>query len=433
MSIGLVLTVLVIGSFLTYLIYHNGDEKSYLLFVFYLFPFMELKVVPYEYGNLQVFDIITLLALLIKPKAFFRNLNPGSAYFILAMLFFTAIILSSIASEFPFRSLLSLIRITTPFIFATILIKTSSNDPQILKKIFKGLTITTFVALGFMIIQLIVGPERFTFYSMLNQNVMGEDKIRYPGFFPDSQLNGVFFGMTGLFLLADFKNSSKFPTSKLILFSVLLGGLLLTGSRSPMIGVAGGILFLAIFLSGNMKFQILRFAFVGGIFVIFAFVTTDTFKRFNQIDDSFDFRQNIWSGALDIFKENPVLGIGTNNYKDYVAKYAQDQSLVLDDNEVLYLDSPENGYLRILVEGGIITFSFLALILILPFFNLFRYFLEGYDLKLPIIAASSLICLLIATMSVDTLRDSRLIILLCSTIAVMDLFTKKNITFNEVR
>ncbi len=62
------------------------------------------------------------------------------------------------------------------------------------------------------------------------------------------------------------------------------------------------------------------------------------------------------SEAYDIYKANSLLGIGIGNYKDYVSRYVQDQYLVLED-EIVFLDQPENGYLKILTEFGGSAFS----------------------------------------------------------------------------
>lgn len=429
MNIGLVLVFLTLCCFLFYFIVKNGKPAYYLLFIIYSLPLLDLKVIPFDYGNLKVFDAITILALLISNKDFFKKFNLLDTNLILFGLLITMLLLSSVASEFGKRALLSLAGVVTPFIFCRFLLIEVDKDPSLIIRVFRAMKFTSLVALAFVVMQLILGPERFTFYDRLNQNVIGGDTVRYPGFFMDAQINGVFFAMISFVWLFNFEHIQKFSSKQLALFTILLGGLLLSGSRSPMLGVAAGMSFLILFLHGNFRFQIFRYALLGGIVVILASATTDTFKRFNDMDDSISFRQNIWDGALDIFKSHPLLGIGTNNYKDYAMKHAQNQSILLENDEVLYLDFPENGYLKLLVEWGAIAFALLAVILLLPLFRMAGNYLRGDKSVVSVLLGAIGVCWFISNISVYTLSDTRIIVLLCVALTMLTFFNRKKIIF----
>ncbi|MBD4707917.1 hypothetical protein GUG31_08305, partial [Xanthomonas citri pv. citri] len=60
------------------------------------------------------------------------------------------------------------------------------------------------------------------------------------------------------------------------------------------------------------------------------------------------------------------LGIGIGNYKDYTNHYSSDQYYILKDNSILLLDQPENGYLKLLTEFGIIGFAISLLLILIP-------------------------------------------------------------------
>ncbi len=430
MNLGLILGYLAIGSFLFYFFFKNGISRYYLLYLIYLFPLMDLKVVPFDYGNIKVFDCITILAILINPQMLIHKWKWNNTIFLLFGLFIATLILSGLGSEFPTRAILSIVTVCTPFIFAAILYHEIISDTSFAKDIIKALKFTSIIALAFIGMQLLIGI-RFTFYEMLNQNVTGGTSIRYPGFFMDSQINGIFIGMIAPVWLINFDNPGKLTFKHIAGFSLMLGGLILAGSRSPMIGIAVSTVFMVLLLRGDLRFQLLRYVALGACFAILLSATTGAFDRFTTFDKSLDFRQNIWDGAFDIFKEHPTLGIGMNNYQDYVMKHAQDQSLMLDDNEIFYLDAPENGYLKLLVEWGVIAFSLLMIVIAIPLFKLFSYYIKGYDVRLATIFGASIICWLISSISVHTLGDNRIAILLSFFIVMTALFSEKEIIFSE--
>lgn len=430
MNLGLLLGYLAIAFFLPYFFFKNGISKYYLLYIVYLFPLMDLKVVPFDYGNFKVFDLVTILALLVSPRILIHKFKWNNANFLLFVIFIVMLVLSSLASDFPKRAILSLVTVCTPFLFAAILYHEISSDTSFARDFIKGLKFTGILALAFIGIQLLIGVK-FTFYDMLNQNVWGGPSIRYPGFFMDSQINGIFIAMISPVWLINFDNPGKLTLRHLAGFSLMLGGLILAGSRSPMIGVAASTAFMIFLLRGNLRFQLVRYVALGACFAILLSATTNSFERFTTLDRSLDIRQNIWDGAFDIFKQHPTLGIGMNNYKDYVMKHAQDQSIMLDDNEILYLDAPENGYLKLMVEWGVIAFSLLMIIVSLPLFKLINYYVRGYDVRLATIFGGSIICWFISSMSVHTLSDSRIAILLSLFIVMTTLFTEKEIKFSS--
>lgn len=418
---------LLIVCFVVYFFYKNGRPENYLLFVVYCLPLMDFKVTPFDYGDLRTFHLITLIATVSNAKSFLLRFKLSDAYIILSLIFVSALVISGLASENPSRSLLSLLGPVLSFTFAAILIRALWSRPDFIFDFIKGLKFACLVGIGFMFIQLIVGPQ-FSFYETLNQNVLGGESIRFPGFFMDSQLNGIFFAMASFIWLFGFGRSHKFSASQFIMFSIMITALVLSGSRSPMLSLGISIVFLIFFLKGNLRFQIARYTFMGVAAVFLIAATTNTFDRFQQLDDSYDFRRNIWEGAYEISKEHPFFGIGINNYEDYVRKYAQEQSLLVDNNEILFLQFPENGYLKFLVEWGWIAFVCFILLVMLPFIKLFNHYIRNYNVREATIAAAITVCWLISFMSVYSLADSRIVILLASAAAITIVFTEKQVS-----
>ena len=112
-------------------------------------------------------------------------------------------------------------------------------------------------------------------------------------------------------------------------------------------------------------------------------------------------------------------------------KYDISQSLLLPDNEVLYLGQPENGYLAILTEWGGIASFFLFLLILSPIIRTIRDFFYGRNVGPSVLSSAALICFLIAFMSVYSLSDRRIMIVITLYISLTILFAEKSIVPDE--
>lgn len=82
---------------------------------------------------------------------------------------------------------------------------------------------------------------------------------------------------------------------------------------------------------------------------------------------TFSERVKVWIKTFEIFKENPIWGVGNGNWKIDIVKYSLPEIYKVQDLNVIF-QRPHNVYLRILSENGIIgLFLFMYLI---SFFSL---------------------------------------------------------------
>jgi len=82
--------------------------------------------------------------------------------------------------------------------------------------------------------------------------------------------------------------------------------------------------------------------------------------RLQNIDSGAKFRWKIWIDSWHMFTDNPIFGIGPGNYKQYLVW--EKPYLKIDE----YIpDQPENGYLKILYESGLVGVSCFFLFLFL--------------------------------------------------------------------
>lgn len=418
MALTLLLAGLAIILFFVYFFYTGSQRSSYLLYVLLALPFMDLWVTPAYFGPLSVFDALTFMSVFLFYKDFFYSYKKNVLYLYGFLIFITLLFLSSLASEFVVKSLLGIFKVMPPFIYVKLLVKEISEDDLFIEKVIKHLKITGLVAVGFIAMQMIVGLQ-FTFYEQLNQNVIEGGQIRYPGFFSDSQFSGMFLSMVSFMFLLNLKKPNSPTFKNYIYFGVIVVTMVLAGSRSGLLGFATGLAILIIFVGGNFRrISLIFIVFIAGLLLVFA-DSFYLFERFTTMDDSLSFRASIWEGAFEIFKKNTMLGIGIGNYRDYVMLHSQDQFIMLDNDEILYLAFPENGYLKFLVEFGLLAFTTLFVMIISPVINVFHYFFSGKKIVRNFFFIAPVCCCLLSFISVFSLGDSRILIVLCSYLAFL--------------
>ena len=416
MNLSIILAGLAIILFFIYFFYTGATRSSYLLFVVMFLPLMDLGVTPAAFGGLSVFDAISFVSAFLCYKDILHVSKKTNAYLYLFLIFLVFLVLGSMASEFVSKSLFNILGVIPPFIFIRLLLKEMEANQLFLKKIIQYLKIACFIAIGFIGVQMLLGLD-FTFYTSLNQNVMDGGKIRYPGFFADSQMSGVFLAMMSFFFLLNLKDPKRPTTNNYIYFGIAILAVILAGSRSALLGFGAGLLILAIFVGGNFRLTAMVFGVLIGVVLLYFADSFVLFQRFSTLDDSLDFRASIWDGAYEIFKKNFSLGIGINNYQDYAKLHSQDQFLLIDNDEILFLDAPENGYLKLLTEFGFFGFITLFLLIISPLINVFYQFVMAKKVSVAFYFVAPIVCWFLSFTSLYTLSDSRIIIALCANLS----------------
>jgi len=102
------------------------------------------------------------------------------------------------------------------------------------------------------------------------------------------------------------------------------------------------------------------------------FTTVSLFETTSQ-KRSVEGRISIWSNALDIVKAYPALGVGANNFTLFYNKH-KDRS-----EDSFFTGKVSNSFLQLLVEKGIIGFTFYGALLIVYFFILHKRICQSAD------------------------------------------------------
>jgi O-antigen ligase len=149
---------------------------------------------------------------------------------------------------------------------------------------------------------------------------------------------------------------------------VILAALFMTGSRGGLVGL--GVMFVAaLVLSGPLRQQVLiGLMIVTGVAVVYyaLFAPPAVLWRLTHFTaEGGSGRTDLWSIALAMFRDHPLLGVGAGNFQVVEPTYAL-SSINLSDVQFV-IDTPRwvhNTYLHVLVELGLVGFVCLVLIVL---------------------------------------------------------------------
>lgn len=402
-------------------VFHRAlSIQTVVLFVFFALPFMDLKVVPEALGAYKTFDVICFYSLLFFVRPFTKVYNNPSIYFILFVLFILTVFLGSLKSEFVINSLIDATKVLPIFIFVRYITIQCVDEPLFYWKAIRALKFSLCFALIFLVIQLVIGVS-FTFYPGLSGNAKGfaDAAIRYPGIFYDSQTHGQYIALASfLFLYLKRDTDKKEVVWNYMWFLIAVGGLIAAGSRSAFGGFAGAFVFVILFAERKFRIYGLVLAGLVTVFVLVFSPISGIFSRSKELGDDYKFRSSIWHSAYKIAEDHPYLGIGIGNYQKYVSIYSQDQ--YLENEEIgLYLDQPENGYLKVLVELGFLGFFIFCMFLLLPIVRSLSILLSLYSDNRIAYLLAGVVSWLIAFNTVYSLTDCRILIIVATFLAFL--------------
>ncbi|MEI2749878.1 MAG: O-antigen ligase family protein [Ferruginibacter sp.] len=210
---------------------------------------------------------------------------------------------------------------------------------------------------------------------------------------------------------------TKLPAKNYVFLILTLIGILYTGGRAGLGGWALGFSLIVIFGNANLKLYATIVA-IAMFVVIYNF--KDSFSVFNRgenISDSYDFRMGIWRDAYNIFLNHPFFGIAPGNYANYVSVHNPDQFWFVE-NDFLYYDHPESGYLKFLTEYGAIGFVCILLLFIIPMINAFFSYLKWKDTTF-LLLISAILSWMAGFYTVYSLGDVRIQIMVTAIICLM--------------
>lgn len=192
--------------------------------------------------------------------------------------------------------------------------------------------------------------------------------FRISGFFPEAQTASQFFGATFAFAVTLLVRR-RFDEHRLRLLllaaaSLAVVGMLLAVSRSGLLASVG-VAVAIILLFNTWRGPTRGVVYVTGLALVAAFMLipdeqllgllpSNLASRLAVIDQSFDVRDKIWFDTWDMFADHPATGIGPGSFRPYLMETRPTINNYYGIGAGYIPDQPENGYLQILYEGGVV-------------------------------------------------------------------------------
>lgn len=382
-----ILGILNILGFLLAILFTKGDKnRLYIKYILLSYPLLSLFVIPMADG----FDIITIVFILFFHRKRQVQLYNGAIYTtmfgLLALVILTGLFLGG---QFGSETMHECIAFLSIFAFAKILIDECLYDQYFFYNVLYYLKITLVVSFFFLGGQILFGVEAVSLIKTFNPNIMLADATRYPSFLSDPQTYSQFLAALSFICMIRDPREEKFNKLNYVFVVFALVSILMAGGRAGLLGWTLGMTVVVLF--GNASY---RYALVIAIIALYVIAVNfgdnfAIFKRSGDMSETYEFRHGIWMDALTIFQKNPFFGIGLGNYANYVEIHHPDQFLLID-NEPVYFDQPESGYLKFLTELGGLGFISIFIFILVPMIRSFIYYLISKDTSLILLIAAVL-------------------------------------------
>ena len=335
-----------------------GLLKSLFILIIFLFAFGEVIRIPFADLSIKLIDIgVVLLAvywIIFSTKNFKKikiNKELAIPVLIFSLIAFLSLLLNArllTGKEF-FISFFYLIRWIAYASVIFIIPTFNSSFKEIIKK--------SLIFVGFVVV--LLGYIQYLLYPNLrNLYYLGWDEHLYRMFssFLDPNFAGAFFVLYFLFvlniLIGSLKKQARFFSLFIGLISLFtLIAIFLTYSRSALLMLIVGS-FIFLFLNIRSSFAIL-------IVIIFLLTTVFLPKAYKSEGTNFfriassEARIGSARQALELFKDNPVFGVGFNAYRYAKSKYGFHPSMLKESHADAGTD---NSFLFLLATTGITGF-----------------------------------------------------------------------------
>lgn len=175
------------------------------------------------------------------------------------------------------------------------------------------------------------------------------------------------------------RSDKRWISAKTLLASViiiLILALALTSIRGSWLAFAASIFFFALFFK--------RWLLVGLIAALFIASTLEVTEKYReeafsightQENESNMTRLSLWQVGIDLTKEQPFFGTGSNNSEEYFIAFFNNMPKTYQEKHHLAIEHPSdwhNSYLHILVQNGLFVFIGFLYMLIAILFRLVR-------------------------------------------------------------
>lgn len=365
---------------------HTSGKTDWRILLFLVFPviFMPLVYVRQILDPVQVPRILFLSVTLIpflgilflqlqKQQLSTRILSHNIFLFYLAYVLLTGI--SVINSLNPGEGIWVWMRTCTFFIFfsmGSLLLQKYARFPETLPKLFVMFSFIILSAGIYQLVEVLQTEALNHESSYLINSVFAHRNI-----FAQALLFSLPFLMMGIYKL---KSIWRFLAFILIALSLVMITFLLVKSvwlaliAATVVTLITLLIFRKSFgISGVVFKKILVYTFSAVLLVMISiavyarFNTIETFKKQTYVIENYKFgsameRVHLWEKSIEMYTNNPIIGIGLSNWSIYLPDYGTNE-MRSAEGEIIY-QRPHNDFFWVLAESGLLTLIFYLLIFI---------------------------------------------------------------------
>jgi O-antigen ligase len=340
-------------------------KNSYSLFFEKISPYLICSMLPLLISGPFLPDlIVTVVALLFVINCFInKNFSYfNNIYFKIFLLFYFICFLSAGLSDYPFYSLPTSFFYIRFAIFSTAFYFILQKNTKIINYLFYILLVT------YLILVLDSFQQYLTGYNIIGIPKQG---VRLSSFFGSELIIGSYLSRLAPLLIALYFLNESFNKKKINIlffwFLIFLSFVIvfLSGERASFFFTILLFIYLLLMLQKNfIKIFILTILFILSIILINKFDLSVKNRMFDQTKKQMGLNKeseqvipfsNEHHGhylvALDLFKKNPVYGVGPKNFRKHCFN-----NQIYSVKPYICTSHPHNTYIQLLAETGILGF-----------------------------------------------------------------------------
>jgi O-antigen ligase len=270
------------------------------------------------------------------------------------------------------------------FVLLILYLANNENNKKHFKIIFK--IILLFLALlSLDIIYQFIFKIDILGYKPGAWDVSIHDYKRYSGFFNDEYIGGAYLYLNSVLVLYHFSKDNTLPRYCFLLTmtSLLLIATILSGERVAVFKLSLIIIIFVFFFLPALKEKKFYFIIIFSLATIFTFNNDTLSKRYidstiSEVGSLKNIKNNSYHYlhykiALNIFKDNPVIGGGYKSFPKLCKRYDHGQYDLKNRKATRSCSThPHNMVIQILSSGGLIAFIIFSLFIIKLTTNLFK-------------------------------------------------------------
>lgn len=396
--------------------------RFHLLSIILFLPFIGLKVPPGSL-DLTVFDILmvpTFFLFLVERNASRGEIKLFPMHYVwLPLILITPSLITTISFANTFSACVTF----SEFYLVYVLLGHYMKDDKFLERMHINLAIALIVVCLFVFLEKITGVN-FNFGAAHIGQYMHVDNYvvhRTAGIFQDPQKAAQFIAVFMTYMIVlNCRKAFNRPLYKVLSFvaiSLAVPSLFITVSRAAIFsGVAVSLVFVTLankatfatkFFLGSALCLILLFGWlIGGEDVLLSKVLpVSSIKRMEKSSSDLEGRRKVWKDSWRVFEFSPLTGIGPGNYREFLMQ--ERPSLRQFYERGGYVPTmPENGYLKIFYEVGIIGSVGVLYFFICTMCALFRNIFGQQD-AISVASIASLLVFLATFLTIFTIADMR--------------------------